>query len=421
MHSEAVIHAQHLLMNLLMIFLAGTFGGKLAEYLRIPDVAVFLLVGMALGPAALSLIDLPKESVLNQSILIFGACFILFHGGTVTSFNVLAKVWRTVTLLSTTGVILTALVVAFAAKIVVGVPFMTALLLGGILASTDPAALVPIFQKFPIRPKVAQTVITESAFTDATGAIMTTVIIGILMSNSEIGVLGIAWQFIRLALGGILVGLAVGTAAAFLVSENDRGLLREFSPLVIVVSVLAAYLLAELIHASGFMGVFAAGLMLGNARSLKLTILPKIEHSMHSFMDAIGLKLRMLIFILLGSQVNFAVLKEYGAAALIIVLVFIFIARPITVLTSLLPDRKAGWKRVEVLFFFWTRETGVIAAALIGIVASTGIGEARLLSSIVFVAILVTLLLQAGTTPLVARKLGLMDPQEHRTDQGMGD
>ncbi|TVY08532.1 cation:proton antiporter [Paenibacillus cremeus] len=420
MHSESVVQAQHLMMHLLVIFLAGTLGGRLAEKLKLPDVAVFLLIGMALGPAALSMIELPAESVLNQWILIFGACFILFHGGTITSFAVLRKVWGTVTLLATTGVVLTAIIVALAAKWIVGIPFMVALLLGAILASTDPAALVPIFQKFPVRPKVAQTVITESAFTDATGAIMTTVIMGLLMSESQVGALGIVWQFVQLAFGGLLVGIVVGAIAAFLISENDYGLLKEFSPLVIVISVLAAYLLAEQMHASGFMGVFAAGLMLGNARSLRLTVLAKEEHAMHSFMDAIGLKLRMLIFILLGSQVDFAVLRDYGAAAVLIVVVFMVIARPVTVLASLLPDRQAGWAREEVLFFFWTRETGVIAAALIGIVASTGLAEARLLSAIVFVAILATLLVQASTTPWVARKLGLLVSAQGQLDENGG-
>jgi cell volume regulation protein A len=78
----------------------------------------------------------------------------------------------TITLLVTLGDVLTAFIVAFAATWIFHIPFFAALLLGSILASTDPAALVPIFQKFPIRRKVAQTVMTESAFTDATRAIM---------------------------------------------------------------------------------------------------------------------------------------------------------------------------------------------------------------------------------------------------------
>jgi cell volume regulation protein A len=161
--------------------------------------------------------------------------------------------------------------------------------------------------------------------------------------------------------------------------------------MVIVITVLAAYLLSEGIHGSGFMGAFVAGLMIGNARSFKLTILPKEEHAAHQFIDTVSLKLRMLIFILLGSQVDLAVLKEYGLLALVVVIIFIFIARPITVLCSLLPDKKANWTRPEVLFFFWTRETGVIAAALIGIVSSSDLQERKLLSTIVFIAILVQL------------------------------
>jgi cell volume regulation protein A len=413
MHSEAVLLAQHYLWALFIIFFIGTLGGKLAEKLGLPDVAIFIVLGIVLGPSVLSLIHIQAESTMNQMILLFGACFIIFHGGVITSFGVLQKVWRTITLLSTLGVVITAFVVAFAAAWIFHIPFMVALLIGSILASTDPAALVPIFQKFPIRRKLAQTVITESAFTDATGAIMTTVVFGLLVSGGEMGVIPVAWQFIQLAIGGIVVGAVVGFIAAFLISENDRGLLREFTPMVVILAVLAAYLLAEQIHASGFMSVFVAGLMIGNAKSLRLTILPKEEHAAHQFIDAISLKLRMLVFMLLGSQVDFSALMQYGLLGLAVIAVFIFIARPITVLASLLPDTKAHWTRREVLFLFWTRETGVIAAALAGIVASSGLAEGKLVSAVVFLAILITLLLQASTTPFVARKLKLMEPESN--------
>jgi cell volume regulation protein A len=111
----------------------------------------------------------------------------------------------------------------------------------------------------------------------------------------------------------------------------------------------------------------------------------------------------------LGTQVDFSTLKQYGLSGLVVIAIFIFVARPITVLASLLPDSKAKWTQPEVLFFFWTRETGIIAAAFAGIVASSDLIEGKLVSSIVFLAILVTLLLQASTTPFVARKLKLME------------
>ncbi|KEO83113.1 cation:proton antiporter [Tumebacillus flagellatus] len=413
MHSHAVELAQELLTAVLIIFFIGTLGGKLSEKLRIPDVVLYILIGLVLSPSVLDLVDIPAESTINQVILLFGASFILFHGGMITRLSVLREVWVTITMLSTVGVVVTALVVAGAAVLIFGMPFLPALLLGSILASTDPAALVPIFQKFPVRRKVSQTVITESAFTDATGAIMATVVFSLLISagaSVEWGAIGL--QFLQLALGGIIVGAIVGWIAAFLISENDRGLLREFTPMVVVITVLAAYLVAERIHASGFMSVFVAGLMIGNAESFKLTILPKQEHAAHEFIDAVALKLRMLIFILLGSQVDFSVLKEYGWQGLLVVLVFVFLARPLTVLSCLLPDRKAKWKKNEVLFLFWTRETGVIAAALVGIVGSSGLEDGKLMSAIAFVAILFTLLLQASTTPFVAKKLGLLEKTE---------
>nr|WP_052488011.1 cation:proton antiporter [Paenibacillus sp. VKM B-2647] len=179
--------------------------------------------------------------------------------------------------------------------------------------------------------------------------------------------------------------------------------------MVTVLTVLAAYLLAEKVHASGFMAVFAAGLVVGNASRIGLTVLPEQAHAAHDFLETISLKLRMLIFIALGSQVDFAVLREYGLLSIAAVAVFMLAARPITVLASLLPDRKAAWKAREVLFFFWTRETGVIAAALVGIVSAAKLPGSDLMAAVTFVAILATLLLQAGTTPAVAKALGLRE------------
>ncbi|WP_052488012.1 cation:proton antiporter domain-containing protein [Gordoniibacillus kamchatkensis] len=209
MHSHTLEIAQYWLFTAFILLITGTLMSKAAEWLRLPDVALFLLAGIALGPQMLGVVNLPADSVANQLVLVFGACLILFHGGTITSLGVLRQVWVTITLLSTVGVAITAFVMAGAVTWLFGIPLLSALLLGAILASTDPAALVPIFQKFPIRPKVAQTVITESAFTDATGAIMTTIVFGMIASGTSTGVWSIGWQFVQLAFGGILIGAVV--------------------------------------------------------------------------------------------------------------------------------------------------------------------------------------------------------------------
>ncbi|WP_026961514.1 cation:proton antiporter [Alicyclobacillus herbarius] len=409
MHSHAVEFAQDLLTTLLLIFVVGTAGGKLAQRLHIPDVVVFVLLGMLLGPSALHWIDIEPQSLINPVILLAGASFILFHGGMVTELRVLGRVWPSIGLLSTAGVVVTALIVAAATHWMVHVPFLLALLLGAIVASTDPASLVPIFGRFPIRPRVAQTVISESAFTDATGAILTTVVFGILSHTTKASAGSILLEFLQLAVGGIVVGGVIGGVTAFLISENDRGLLREFTPMAVVISVLASYLIAEHLHASGFMSVFTAGLAVGNAKSFRLTILPEQERAAHEFIEAVGLKFRMLIFVLLGSQVDFGILQKYGWQAVVLAIVFMFIARPLTVMSSLLPDWRAKWQRNELLFFCWTRETGVVAAALVGMVTSSDLPQASFLSAAVFVMILATLLVQASTTPTLAKRLHLLE------------
>jgi hypothetical protein len=145
----------------------------LAQKIRIPDVAIFLIVGIAIGPHALGLVDIKADSALNQLILLFGASYILFDGGASLRFNVLKQVWITIVFIATVGVIITAAVTGLAAHFILGEPLLVALLLGATLASTDPATLVPIFRQVKIRDRVAQTVMSESAFNDAMAAIVT--------------------------------------------------------------------------------------------------------------------------------------------------------------------------------------------------------------------------------------------------------
>src|ERR1700758_2369144 len=92
-----------------LILAIGTITGLLAQKIKIPDVAVFLIVGMLVGPEALGLIDIKADSALNQIILLFGASYILFDGGASLRFNVLKRVWITIVVLATVGVMLTAI------------------------------------------------------------------------------------------------------------------------------------------------------------------------------------------------------------------------------------------------------------------------------------------------------------------------
>src|SRR5271169_5195950 len=113
--SAAIEIAKHILLSGGLILAIGTITGLLARKIRIPDVAVFPIVGMAIGPQALGLIDIKADSALNQIILLFGASYILFDGGASLRLVVLKQVWITIVLIATIGVVITAALTGIAA------------------------------------------------------------------------------------------------------------------------------------------------------------------------------------------------------------------------------------------------------------------------------------------------------------------
>jgi cell volume regulation protein A len=400
--------AKHTLLSCGLILAVGTITGLLAQKIKIPDVAVFLLVGMLIGPAALGLVDIKADSALNQIILLFGASYILFDGGASLRFSVLKQVWITIVVLATIGVVITAAVTSLAAYYVLGIPVMVALLLGATLASTDPATLVPIFRQVHIRDRVAQTVVSESAFNDATGAIITFGVLAVAMGTGQFSLTSSLLDLLKQAVIGIVAGAALGYLAALLIAHERWSFLAEYGPVVTLAAVIGAYFAADGLQASGFMAVFVFGMMLGNKDSFGFRMEPGEEQKLEDYVATTAFIMRLFIFILLGAQVDFALMGQYLLGGIIVVAVFMLIARPLTVFACALPDRRAQWSTNEMLFMCWTRETGVIPAALAGLLLGMNAPGARIIASVTFIAILMTILIQAPTTKWLAGRLGLL-------------
>ncbi len=409
--SAALDVAKHLLLVFGTILGVGTFSGLVARMLRIPDVAVFLLAGMLLGPGALGLVDIGADSAINQLILIFGSSYILFDGGASIKLRVLKEVWVTIVVIATIGVLITAGVTGLAAYYLLGVPAIVALLLGAVLASTDPATLVPVFKQVRIRERVAQTVMSESAFNDAMGAIITFTILGIAMGAGEFSVGDALLDLLKQSLLGIAVGGVLGYLAAVLIAHEKYDFLAEFAPVVTLMAVIGAYMAADGLHSSGFMAVFVFGIMLGNVESLGFTRSESESHQLEDFVMTTALIMRIFIFILLGTQVDFALMNQYLYAGVGVVVIFMLVARPMTVFLCAAPDRRAKWTLNELLFMCWTRETGVIPGALAGMLVGIKAPGAQIIASVTFIAILMTILIQATTTKWLAGKLGLLEEQ----------
>jgi potassium/hydrogen antiporter len=392
-----------------LILAIGVLTAFVAQKIRIPDVALFLVVGMAIGPAALGLVDVKADSVLNQIILLFGASYILFDGGATLRFEVLRQTWITIVVIATVGLLITAVVTGLAAYFVLGIPFIVALLLGATVASTDPATLVPIFRQVKIRDRVAQTVMSESAFNDAMGAIVTFAILAVATGGGEFSLASSLLELVQQSVIGIAAGCVLGYLAVLLIAHERWAFLAEYGPVVTVVAVLGAYLAADGFHASGFMAVFACGIVLGNKDRLGFKMKTEEARRLDEYVETTSFIMRVFIFILLGAQVDFALMAQYAWGGIVVVLIFMFIARPATVFICAGPDRHAKWSFNELLFMCWTRETGVIPAALAGLLAGMKAPGAQVIASVTFIAVLMTILIQAPTTKWLARRLGLLE------------
>ncbi len=408
-NTASILQAKELLLLLGLILGVGTASGFLARLLKIPDVVLFLLAGMLLGGAGLGVIDVKVDSTLNQLVLIFGSCYILFDGGASVRLSVLKSVWPSLLSLATLGVLISAVVTAVAAQYFLHLPFIFALLLGAVIASTDPATLVPVFKQVKVRAKVAQTVMSESAFNDAMGAILTFAVLGIALSGGDYAIGDGLISLLQQSLLGIMGGALLGYLAALLIAHEKLGFLSEYAPIVTLMAVAAAYLGVDMLHASGFMAVFVFGRVLGNKDLLGFNMPVAEARKLDDFVLTTSLIMRIFIFILLGSQVNFALLQQYFWGALAVVVAFIIVSRPLVVFCCTLPNRQAKWTLKEQLFMCWTRETGVIPGALAGMLVGMQVPYSDVIASVTFMAILLTILLQAPSTRWLAQKLDLLE------------
>ena len=409
--SASIEIAKHTLLSCGFILAVGTLTGLLAQKIRIPDVAIFLVTGIAIGPQVLRLIDIGADSALNQIVLLFGASYILFDGGASLRFSVLKRVWISIVVLATIGVLITAGITGLAASYIVGVPMIVALLLGATLSSTDPATLVPIFRQVRIRDRVAQTVMSESAFNDAMGAILTFSIVSVAMGTSAFSLQSSLFDLLWQSIIGLVAGIVLGYLAALLIAHERWAFLAEYAPVVTLAAVIGAYFAADGMQASGFMAVFVFGIMLGNKEAFGFRMEAGEAQKLDEYVLTTAFIMRLFIFVLLGAQVDFTLMSRYWLEGVAVVAVLMLVARPATVFLCTLPDRRARWSLPEMLFMCWTRETGVIPAALAGLLSGMKAPGAPMIASITFIAILMTILIQATTTKWLGRRLGLLESE----------
>ena len=397
-----------ILLTLSLLLGAALAARFVASLIRVPEILVLVLFGALLGPELLDVVDVPLDSIGAQLLFTLGVSLILFYGGLNLSLDVLQRVWVGLGMLVVPGVLLTALVTGVVAHLAFDLSWTAALLMGAVLSPTDPAILIPLFVRSRLRPKVAQTVVAESAFNDPTGAVLALALAGVLLSG-DASLAAPAEEFVvDLAISTVL-GIVAGVMLAATISSHRAGIWRESSAAAVLAVVTIGYFSLDSAGGSGYLGAFLAGLIVGNMERLGLAMHSEHERELRQFAYSTADLITLFVFVVLGANIPFGTLGEYFLPALAVLAALLLVARPLTVLACTLPDRRAGWTRPEVAFLCWTRETGVVPAALVGVLAGLGVPDVEVYASVVALAIVLTLLLQALPAVWLAGRLGLLD------------
>jgi cell volume regulation protein A len=384
---------------------AGLLARAIADVLRIPEVLFLIGAGILLGPSCLGLVELAPDDPAVEVAFTLGVGAILFGGGMALSLPVLNQVKRTLLALAIPGVLVTAGVVGAVGHFALGLSWPVALLVGAVLSPTDPAILIPLLLRTRIRPKVVQTLVGESALNDPTGAVLALAVAGAATGHADL--LSPVGEFAGSLIVSTLVGALVGGALAVAISTHPAGLWRNSGPVLLIcmLGLTASGLNAA--GASGYLGCFVAGLIVGNARLLRIEVHADHDHQLRSFADAAADTVTMLVFLLLGASLPLAAIAGDPWPPIVLVATLMLIARPIAILLCTARDRAAAWTPGELVFLCWSRETGVVPAALVGILAAEGVPGSELLAAAVGVAVVATVVFQALPAARLARALGL--------------
>lgn len=386
----------------------------ISHLIKLPSFVIAIFFGMAAKPLLLPIIE--NESAL--SILVgLGATLILFSGGLETPFHNFKKNILKIFSLSFVGLLITAFLFSLIVWLIGGMIFgqislVTAVLLGAILASTDPAAIIPVLKK--LRFKNANTrdiIISESAVTDVVGTLLTVVFLAYVTANVNFNNVGDWYSSIFNAQSALILfkqlffGSIFGLAGFLLLEglsrfKNKYGQEFEADSAFFLFVPIVIFVLALIFGGSGYLAAFIAGLMFHLTEHLHET-----EHFFNNLVEGF---FKPVIFILLGSLVNLGSLMDYALLGIIAAVVFMVIIRPIAVFVSLLPFYFFGKEKVsfrEMCFISIVRETGAIPAVLLVVVVGLNIKNIDGLVEIGMWVILLTLIIEPLLTPWVAKKL----------------
>jgi cell volume regulation protein A len=380
-----------------VFILLGIVSSLVANRFSAPLLFVFLVVGMLIGQEG------PGGVVFNDYRLAYligslALAVILFDGGLRTRLSAARGAIGPSVVLATAGVLLTAALTAVAVSLALDLSPVESLLLGGIVASTDAAAVLFLLKAGGLRlqPRVGTVLEMESATNDPMAVLLTIVLTEFLLAQGHgVAASSIVLMLLQQAALGAALGFGGGLTAAF--ALNHIGMPGGLHPLFAAVFAVFLYAMTSTMGGSGFLAVYLAGLVMANR---PVRAFPSIL----AFHEAATWLFQIVMFLVLGLLVTPSKLFSYAVPGLIVAVFLILVARPLSVWLCLLPFR---FTRNEKVFISWVGLRGAVSIFLATIPTLSGAEHADAYFNVAFFVVLTSLLLQGATINKLAYRLGL--------------
>ncbi|MFD7710325.1 potassium/proton antiporter [Streptomyces sp. NPDC059785] len=387
-----VHHLNQLLLICSLVLLVAVAAVRISSRSGLPSLLVYLGIGVAMGQDGLG--DIHFDSAEMTQVIGYAALVvILAEGGLGTKWKEVGPVLPAASALALAGVAVSVGVTAAGAHYVVGLEWRQALIVGAVVSSTDAAAVFSVLRRIPLPARVTGMLEAESGFNDAPVVIL-------VVAFSTAGPVE-HWYVL---LGEIALELAIGAAIGLAVGWLGAFGLRHVAlpasglyPIAVMAIAVTAYAAGALAHGSGFLAVYLASMLLGNA---------KLPHwpATRGFAEGLGWIAQIGMFVLLGLLVTPHEMADDIWPALVIGLVLTVVARPLSVFATLLPFR-LPWQ--EKALMSWAGLRGAVPIILATIPMVNGVTGSERVFNIVFVLVVVYTLIQGPTLPWLARKLRL--------------
>ncbi|MEU1460173.1 potassium/proton antiporter [Streptomyces sp. NPDC005727] len=392
-----VHHLNQLLLVCSVVLLVAVAAVRISSRSGLPSLLVYLGIGVVMGQDGLGHVSF-NSAALTQVIGYAALVVILAEGGLSTKWKEIRPVLAPASVLALVGVGISVGVTAAGAHYLVGLDWRTALIIGAVVSSTDAAAVFSVLRRIPLPARVTGMLEAESGFNDAPVVIL-------VVAFAAKGPVEHWYALVGEIALELAIGAALGLAVGWFGSWGLRHVALPASglyPIAVMAIAVTAYAAGALAHGSGFLAVYLASMMLGNAR------LPHWPAT-RGFAEGLGWIAQIGMFVLLGLLVTPHELGDDVWPALIIGLVLTMVARPLSVVLSLAPFR-VPWS--EQVLMSWAGLRGAVPIILATIPMVTGVGGSRRIFNIVFVLVVVYTLLQGPTLPWLARKLRLGEQGE---------